>query len=168
MTSVPYDKCNVWQMKLSQSKVSNIWISRIYFILPLYPVSERWLTPMKSAKQKLETSIIRIIPENIKRDVYFMQLSNFRVAYPIHNGTLQTCLIKCDLEMYVYNLENWLFLIVVSLEKWLAQKNHEKLSEFNTFKLKNDVIFNIICFQGTVVNLAWWVTWNCTLRSFKD
>ena len=42
----------------------------------------------------------------------------------IYNGTL--CQIKTELDINVFNLENWLFLIVVSLQKSLAHFSHMK------------------------------------------
>ena len=50
------------------------------------------------------------------------------------------CLIKYELLIRVYNLENWLFSIVVNLQKWLAHfyymKKVQKWTEFETFKTR--------------------------------
>ena len=36
------------------------------------------------------------------------------------------CLIKYELDINVYNFENWLFLLVGSLKKWFAQSTAGK------------------------------------------
>ena len=90
---------------------------------------------------------------------------------PIHNGTLK---LKFELDIIVYICENWLFSLVVSLQKWrafLQQENLQKLPELNQeqqFPHYWSNISRVLLWIGNCHFFLRRVTWNYSHNPFQD
>ena len=111
----------------------------------------------------------------------FLNFKFQRWQCPIHNGTFyKLCLIQYELDINFYFLENSLFSIVVSLQKWLAQSycrnaiENNRIEHLKTWKGQYYPHFlSDKGFMGTNLNLTLLsirtiVLWNLLKNCMKD
>ena len=105
-----------------------------------------FFVPFFTKITNLKSSLINI--ESIER---FKVTADITLIL-IHNNTLQSFVCSSiALNIHVYHFENWLFLFVVFLQKWLKQFNC-----FRNYGEMKDMPF-----------YKWTVTWNYACTSFK-